>query len=355
MRIELQVGQAKLLALVAMLFTFGLPSDAAAHIKWFYEYDISEAPRAIGAVLSPSYVHLYIASILAVYAFFWIDRALYRRAFLMDRLGPLAISEDQAFWIMRGATAFLFAALGIYGVTGHAVYLTPELETDIPVVPLIQILLAAIVFVRRLTPVVGLGVFGLYAMAIAEYGVFHLLDYLLFIGLAVFFVFGTRADPSWVKLRYVWLFATTGLTLGWGALEKWAYPQWTYPLLEDRPELLLGFSPDFFMMSAGFVEFNIAFVLLGAASVASRLVALGLNVIFLFAVWLFGMIDAVGHAILIAVLLVLTLRGPTSARYFLVLSDKSLWAEAYFLTGLCILAINVLFIAYYGLHSLLVS
>jgi hypothetical protein len=65
------------------------------------------------------------------------------------------------------------------------------------------------------------------------------------------------------------------------------------------------------------------------------------------------MIDAVGHLVIMAVLVIMTARGPTSARYFLVLSDKSLWTEAYFMTGLYMLALNVIFISYYGLYFLL--
>ena len=81
--------------------------------------------------------------------------------------------------------------------------------------------------------------------------------------------------------------------------------------------------------------------------------ALGLNALFLLAIFKFGVIDAVGHLVIMAVLVIMTARGPTSARYFLVLSDKSLWTEAYFMTGLYMLALNVVFISYYGLYFLL--
>jgi len=62
------------------------------------------------------------------------------------------------------------------------------------------------------------------------------------------------------------------------------------------------------------------------------------------------MIDAVGHSLIIAILSVLILRGPTKGRDFLMLEAKSLWTEAYFMTGLYVLAFVVVFIAYYGLH-----
>jgi hypothetical protein len=49
---------------------------------------------------------------------------------------------------------------------------------------------------------------------------------------------------------------------------------------------------------------------------------------------------------------VLIVHGPTKGRDFLVLEQKSLWTEAYFMTGLYILAFVLIFIAYYGLHFL---
>lgn len=66
------------------------------------------------------------------------------------------------------------------------------------------------------------------------------------------------------------------------------------------------------------MEFNLAFILLSSASalVASRMLALVLNMIFMLAIYMFGLIDAVGHAIIIAVLIVSAVRGPTTARIF---------------------------------------
>ena len=33
-----------------------------------------------------------------------------------------------------------------------------------------------------------------------------------------------------------------GLTLMWASVEKWAYPDWTYPLLQKSPSLTMGFT-----------------------------------------------------------------------------------------------------------------
>ena len=49
------------------------------------------------------------------------------------------------------------------------------------------------------------------------------------------------------------------------------------------------------------------------------------------------------------------IRGPTEARYILVLREKSLQMEAYFMTGLYYFAVVNAFLLYYGLHYLLVD
>ena len=120
--------------------------------------------------------------------------------------------------------------------------------------------------------------------------------------------------------------------------------------LEHNPNMLMGLQPDSYMMLAGFIEFNMAFILLGAASVVGRLVALGLQSVFVLAVFTFGLLDAIGHLMIVAILVVLLVRGPTEARNMLVLRDKTIWTESYFMTGLYFLAFVMIFILYYGLH-----
>ena len=107
-----------------------------------------------------------------------------------------------------------------------------------------------------------------------------------------------------------------------------------------------------YMVLAGFIEFNVIFLLLGAASIVTRIIALGLEAIFVLAIFKFGVVDAVGHLMIIAILTVLIVRGPTEARSILVLREKSIWMEAYFMTGLYYLAFVTIFLMYYGFHYL---
>jgi hypothetical protein len=340
-------------AFLAATSTFIVSGDAVAHVKWFAPYDLTIPPRPIGEVITPAFIYMFLLSTACIYTFYWIDRFLYRKRFLSEKLEALIISQDLAYLIMRVATTLLFISLFWFALVEKSFFLTPELLTDNTIIKWIHLALAAAVWFRPTVPLTGAGIFLLYGLAIDEYGMFHMLDYLIFPGIGVYFILANFKRPVWLQLRYVTLYATTGLTLLWGSIEKWAYPAWTYPLLDADPSLLMGMSPEFYMVLAGFVEFNMVFILLSSASVFSRFIALGLNAIFILAIFKFGMIDAVGHLVIMAVLVIMTARGPTSARYFLVLSDKSLWTEAYFMTGLYMLALNVIFISYYGLYFLL--
>lgn len=342
----------KILFIALILPVALLPFSAWAHIKWFAPYDLSKPPLPIGNVLNTTFIYLYLLSIFCIYLFFFIDRYFYWKRFLTNQLSRYTVNDNQSFWILRISVSVFFFSLFLFGVFGHGFLLTPELSTSNSLVHWLQLLLAGFALYRPTAPLVGVGILLLYGIGLWHYGTFHMLDYLVFLGVAVYFLLSGLKDRKWITTRYVTLFATTGLSLLWGAIEKWAYPHWTYPLLEKDPALLMGMEQSFYMILAGFVEFNITFILLSSASIFSRVIALVFQCIFILAIYIFGLIDAVGHLLIIAILFILVVRGPTTAREFLVLPDKSLWTEAYFMTGLYVLAINVMFMSYYGLYSL---
>jgi hypothetical protein len=328
------------------------PLAAQAHVKWFAEYDLTKPPLPVGEVLTGQFLYIFLISVVWMYGFFWLDRYVLRNRVLEDTLRRYTVSEPAAFVIMRLAALIFFAAVGVYGISGNEFLLTPELKTDYRWVPWLQFGMSLCALHRYTVPLIGLGIAILYITAVAHYGIFHLLDYLILVGASYYFLAAATSGPGWVMSRYIVLYATTGLTLLWAAIEKWGYAIWTYPLLAREPELCMGFEPPTYMMLAGFFEFNVTFMALASASLLSRVVSLALVSIFLLAILKFGMIDAIGHLLIIAILFVLILRGPTKGRDFLVLEHKSLWTEAYFMTGLYVLAFVIVFVAYYGFHFL---
>ena len=94
---------------------------------------------------------------------------------------------------------------------------------------------------------------------------------------------------------------SAGVTLMWASIEKWAYPEWSFPLLIQHPAMALGFDPEFFMRAAGAVEFALAFALMWTPLVR-RMGAVILAAMFVSAVFEFGKVDLVGHTLIVVVL-----------------------------------------------------
>ncbi len=66
--------------------------------------------------------------------------------------------------------------------------------------------------------------------------------------------------------------------------------------------MTLGYDPEFFMRAAGVIEFTLAFALIWTPLVR-RVAATLLAAMFVSAVFQFGKIDAIGHSLIIVVLL----------------------------------------------------
>ncbi len=340
-------------AAAAFLVAFGAQA-AHAHVKWFFAYDVTQPPTPIGEVLDGTFVKLFLLSVAACYLFFLADRYIYEEGILAEFDRKMKLFDNAANYIMRGAAGVFFLALfGWWALgIGQSFYLTPELKTDSSIVPWIHLIMALAVISRFTVFLTGIGIFVLYIAAGYHYGIFHVLDYVIFLGIGFYLTVSQTKVKALLKAGFIVLFASSGLTLIWAAVEKFAYSQWTIAVLADKPEITMGMTPQLFMKVSGFIEFFVTFILLGAVSVVGRLISLGFMSIFVLAVFEFGMVDAVGHLMIVAILWVLIVRGPTDARNMLVLPDKSLFTEAYFMTGLYFLAFVMIFILYYGIHHL---
>ncbi len=155
---------------------------------------------------------------------------------------------------------------------------------------------------RRTMPLTGLGIVFLFAFATAQYGVFHLADYPVFLGVAAYLILrGLDIAPYGIRPLDIVRWAAA-VTLMWASVEKWAYPQWTDPLFAAKPEMTMGATRELFMQAAGVIEFTLAFALVWTPLVR-RTSALILAGIFVSAVFEFGKIDAIGHSGIIVVLL----------------------------------------------------
>lgn len=346
------IGTAKWIGMSLLLWLSWPITQAEAHVKWFAQYDVSKPPLPIGDVLTKTFVWFFLWSIVFIYVFFLLDRYVLRKGYLSEADTKFKISDHQAIDIMRIAAAIFFFTLAAYSYFGHVtMILTPDLTTMNHRVPVLQVLIGLCALFHRTVPLVGAGIFALFAMSVFQYGAYHMTDYMIFLGLGYFFLVCTVRRWRWRKTGFVVMYKTTGLTLMWAAIEKFGYPEWTYPMLNDNPGMLMGMTPYVYMVLAGFVEFNIAFLMIVAASVLARKIAIGLQAVFILAIFKFGVIDAVGHFMIITILAILFLRGPTKrVRHSMVLHDKAIWIDAGLMTGFFALSFIMVFLWYYGFH-----
>ncbi|HEX4410844.1 MAG TPA: hypothetical protein VH206_18905 [Xanthobacteraceae bacterium] len=271
---------------------------ASAHVKWFCAFNVAGQPDGLENVLCPDFEFLTGLSVLALMSGSVLEGTPIGFTMLnaLDRATRLI--RENLETIFRAACAFFFVA--IWGAGG--ILLTPELKTDSALIGAIQLGIAAGMLSRRTMPLSALGIFVLYGVAVWNYGIFHLADYPVFLGVALFIaltglqrnLFGMRPIDV---VRYA-----AGITLMWASIEKWAYPEWSYPLFIQHPEMTMGFSSEFFMRAAGAIEFALAFALVWTPLVR-RVSAVMLAAMFISAVGEFGKIDMIGHSLIIVALL----------------------------------------------------
>ena len=335
---------ALVLPAVSLLAAVAATSPAHAHVKWFAPYVVGASPAPIADTLGNGWFWL---GIVLVVAFFAVAVVVERSAFgpnvsgLLDRISlPLWTRSDD---FMRAVIGAFFVA--IFAVGG--VYLTPDLQTPNEWVSWLQLLIAGMVFSRRTMPLAAAGIIGLWAIALRDYDFFHLLDYLaLGVGVAGYLVLAADPNGKWYQHRFMVLRWGVAIALMWSSLEKFAYAEWFYPLVEERPFLTFGLPRDTFIPMAGVAEFTMGFGLLWTPLIR-RLSAVALLVIFTAAVYPFGRIDLVGHALIMGTLFLIA-ADPTPSG----LKLRGLMPAVGSVPAGLAAALIVIAGAYWGLHGM---
>ena len=316
------------------------PCGAQAHIKWFCPYDTSIPPRSLAEVVTPSFAFIAAGFGTLMFVAYVIDRVVERNGWfdLFDRM--LLRHEAAALVLVRGGVCVFFLILWMDGTT----ILTPELKTSSAWVPWLQLGIAAFTLWRPTLVLAGIGIATLYAYGVARYGAFHMLDYPIFLGLAAYLGLSAFDSPFLLRLRLPALYFNLVVTMMWGAIEKFGYPNWTFPLLATHKSLALGMPFGLFMTVAGFVELSLAFFMLTGTALL-RFSCLALLLIMASAIPEFGKVDAIGHSLIIVTLIVMIMAGrrgielPRVIRGRGVLASSGLLSVAYGATTLGLLVV----------------
>ncbi len=166
-----------------------LANRAEAHVKWFCgAVDVTTPPLALAAVLSPTLLVLGAASMMLVSAGGMIDTlALHRWPSLLGHNQRSEMLEEALIRFGVGTyMVLLWGRIGLapWSIAGEGAVLTPELLVPDTWLAWLQLATGVMVVFRRTCPLAGLGMFALYAIGVMQYGLFHLIDYTIFLGLA---------------------------------------------------------------------------------------------------------------------------------------------------------------------------
>ncbi|WP_024508437.1 hypothetical protein [Bradyrhizobium sp. ARR65] len=293
----------------ALAFSVLGTQAASAHVKWFCAYDIAGQPRGLENVLCSDFELLLGTALLWFFAACIAERTVVGEAMIraLDRVtNGLRLRTEE---MIRAVCGFFIISIWAAG----GILLTPELKTTSPLVGLVQLAIAAGLLSRPTLPLSAAGIVILFGIGAQQYGAFHLADYPIFLGLAAYLTLvGLQKDLFGLSPLDIARYATA-VTLMWASVEKWAYPQWSFPLLIEHPGLALGFDSEFYMRAAGMVEFTLAFALIWTPLVR-RCAAAVLMGMFISACFEFGKLDTIGHSMIIALLLAIICDNPPAER-----------------------------------------
>jgi hypothetical protein len=331
----------------AYVLLLALPAAAAAHVKWFEDYAVESEPVPIATTLSLPYFWLGLTLVL----FFFVAASIAERR----SIGQLVMAglDKGLSPIRREADRFLIAILAGFFVALFAVggtYLTPELKTDEKWVHWAQLVIGATAVPRRTRPLAAIGIVSLWIATLRDYDLFHLFDYLaLGVGLAGFLLMSSFPGSRFHHSRFAYLRWGIALALMWSSMEKFMYPQWFTPLLEERPFLSFGIAFGPYTTMAGVAEFTLGFGLLWTPLIR-RLSAAALFLLMFSATFPFGRVDLIGHAPILATLIII-LADPLHDTD-LEVAPEGRRATWFVPVGLAV-ALAVTMTSYAGLHHLI--
>ncbi len=296
-----RVRHAAAAVLVATTALAALVPAASAHVKWFSRFSYTDAPRAFADVLSARILALAVLAAAAIGGLVALDRRIEETA-PFRRLGRwLEARRDAADGILRAA-----AGASLLLSWSDGALLAQEIAAP-AWAGWLQFVAALLLVFGTTVPAAGTLILVLVGVAVAKAGAFHMLDYAVFAGVG--YALAVSRAPS-ERLRASGLpalYATTGFSLMWLAIEKLVYPEWAGYVLQQNPALTLGLDPSFFLDGAAFVELTLGFLLL--IGLLERPLSVLVTLVFFSSTLVFGRQEIVGHTILHGALVVFLLMG----------------------------------------------
>lgn len=319
---------------------FLIPTVTFAHVKWFCSYDVTAPTKPLLLVMNETFFAVTASFMALLFFAFCADGWVAKRWPQFESSNSLSQLQEKLVRVGMGAFFLCTWTIGLS-------ILTPELRTQSPWVFGVQFIIALATAWRRTCIVAAIGIALLYVDGITRYGLFHMLDYVYFLGLATYLAFTSLRTQRLLQLRQPIMIGCLAFSLMWTAIEKLLYPQWSQQLMIKHGHMMMGMKFDLFIVIAAFVEFTLSFYLATGRGLL-RLGSFALLIVFVSAMPEFGPLDVVGHFPLVSMLSVPLLAGDSCLQRFWRLPRLGVVANA---AAICVLygVTLTLFLALY--HS----
>lgn len=330
-----------LISLIALACLFIAPLVAQAHVKWFSDFSFADPPLTVGQVLTPTFIALAVLTFVVMGALVFLDKRLNSLPLYGRIVDWLTARRDQALVVLR-------VGMGITLLLSWQAdrLLAPDLPAPSALVGWLQFVVALLLVLPITTPLAGLGVLVLYAIAVANFGGFYMLDYFAFVGVGIYLLVAQSPNTRLRGLRLPALYFSVGFSLMWLGLEKVIYPQWGLYILQQNPQLTLGLDVNFFLLAAAFVELALGYLLI--IGLLERPLSLVVTLVFFTTTLVFGRTEIIGHTILHAALIVFLLEGPGRTYPAPINIHRRLPLRMAFAAVNFLLVVGVLLVAYSG-------
>lgn len=330
------------------IFLTTISEGALAHVKWFVPYEMQNGPLPLDVIVNTQFVVLFALSIIVVFGSYVAD-GIYHQFTGLWRNRIEYVKNNLLFFdsfeLIKIALAIFFASIAVSGFI-----LTPELKHETGWIPFVQIFMVVCLFYKKTIWLSGVGIIFLFSYSVIHYSLFHLSDYIIFIGFALFLILSGSSNQKILNYRLPLLYASLSVTLLWASIEKFTFPEWSITLISQHPEITFGIEPSLFICIAGFVEFTLAFMIL-TGRLLVLVSAFILFCMFVAAIAEFGLIDAIGHLPIISALVVIMLEG--QQKYMVNFTTRfSVFGLAVSSTGIFIMMLVAFFSLYYGIYAI---
>ncbi|RYE95438.1 MAG: hypothetical protein EOO77_42860 [Oxalobacteraceae bacterium] len=328
-------------------------------MKWFCgPIDGSAPPLPLREVVTPLFLELLVLFVGLVVAGAMLDALIARFTSIgvvkHDRMHAVNDVIVRAGVAIYALCLWNNLAVVLWAEPSSGSFLTPDLYGTSRLVGLLQLTAAITVLIPMMSVIAATILIILYGLGVMKFGLFYMIDYLFFIGLAVYIAL---SDSSFRRFpirayRVPILVGSLSLSLMWTAVEKFLFPQWTISVLLLHPGVTAGQSFSTVATIAGFVEFSLAFYLLAGREVLGRIGAILLGIVFVIAMPEFGMLDVVGHIPVLLILLIALISGETPLQILCRGKVSRVLVSGWKVGRAYLVVLCILMVLYYGLHAL---